>query len=72
MYVTVNIIVVLTFNASVMVGFYTYSKFAVLDGTQRAGLISLFVALSVAWVSCRIWMIFNRQQNPKHRPSKEP
>ncbi|QDU25344.1 hypothetical protein ETAA8_04090 [Anatilimnocola aggregata] len=68
MYIIVNITAVLSFIVSVMVGFYTYSKFPVLDGVQKAGLIGVFVALTVAWVSCRIWMFYNQHRNPKRRP----
>jgi len=65
MYLIINILVVLAFIASVMVGFYTYTKFAALDGLQQAGLISLFVVLTGAWVSGRIWMAYNQHLNPK-------
>lgn len=67
MYLAVNITVVLAFLASAAVGFYTYSRFAALNGVQAAGLIGLFVLLTVIWVGGRVWMLFNSHLNPKRR-----
>lgn len=67
MYLAVNIAVVLAFIASAAVGYYTYNRFATLNGVQAAGLVSLFVLLTAIWVSGRIWMLFNQRLNPKRQ-----
>ena len=67
MYLLINIAAVLAFIASVMVGYYTYSKFAVLDKSQFAGLSAVFVVLTAIWVGGRIWMLLNQHRNPKRR-----
>jgi len=59
MYLIANLVTVIAFIASAAVGFYTYQSFATLTGLQRVGFVGLFIALTITWISARIWMMLN-------------